>query len=94
MKRIAALSLCLALIGMAKGSAALNFCVEPREPSCISFKMGDWDDSDFRLCKMEVEGYLRDLSTWQDCVADDANARARKAVDKFNCYARGQSVCF
>jgi hypothetical protein len=93
MKFIAAFMLCLAaLLGVAKGAEA--YCFEPSEPGCISFKVGDWSEGDFRLCKMEVEHYLSQLSNWQDCVVREANDRADKVVDKFNCYAKGQSVCF
>jgi hypothetical protein len=94
MKLCVALSLSLAiLIGAVKESQAISMCFEPSEPGCIAYKIGDWDENDFRLCKMEVERYLNQLSTWQDCVIDEADRNAKHAVNKFNCYAKGGTFC-
>ncbi len=76
-----------------RGADAISFCFEPTEPGCLSMKLGDWDDADFNLCRSEVERFLKALDDWQDCVARDAQVRAKKAVDRFNCYARAERYC-
>jgi hypothetical protein len=93
MKYIAMTVIAVTLVGNSAAATAFVFCSEPREPICLTMKIGDWDESDFDRCRMEVRSYIDELQRWQDCIVDDANARAKKAVDKFNCYAKGSSFC-
>lgn len=83
-----------AIIAIAAQKAlAISFCDEPSQPACIAYKIGDWNDFQFSQCKSEVETYLKRLVDWQNCVADEADQAAKKAVNKFNCYAKGQQFC-
>jgi hypothetical protein len=82
-------------------SVAFSYCIEPTEPGCISYKIAEWDDHDFERCRAEVAGFVREMSNWQDCIVsevnrrvEDGDRRAKHAIDKFNCYAEGSSVCF
>jgi hypothetical protein len=82
--------------------AASYYCSEPSEPMCIGIVMsseaGFESESDFQLCKMQVERYLVQWDNWVECHADEATDKKNEAVEAFNCRARGGkligSVCF
>ncbi|MCZ6161258.1 hypothetical protein [Campylobacter ureolyticus] len=41
-------------------------------PYCVEF--GNFNsDSDFEMCKMEIENYLRDLQEYIQCLEDEIN---------------------
>ncbi len=86
----------LALIFVSSVSpAGAQWCSEPSKPFCL--EMGQTDD----WCRGEVEQFLTREKEFRDCLVDDANRRieeskrrARQAVEKWNCYAKGNSFCF
>lgn len=88
-----------ALLGLAfalfAAPAGAQWCSEPSKPFCLD--MGQTDD----WCRSEVEQFLTREKEFRECLVDDANRRieeskrrARQAVEKWNCYAKGSSFCF
>lgn len=48
------------------------YCYKPTMPYCVEF--GNFNsDSDFEMCKMEVENYLRGLQEYIQCLEDEIN---------------------
>ncbi|MCZ6103026.1 MAG: hypothetical protein E6258_00300 [Campylobacter ureolyticus] len=48
------------------------YCCKPTMPYCVEF--GNFNsDSDFEMCKMEIENYLRDLQEYIQCLEDEIN---------------------
>ena len=48
------------------------YCYKPTMPYCVEF--GNFNsDSDFEMCKMEIENYLRDLQEYIQCLEDEIN---------------------
>ncbi len=75
---------------------AVMFCSEPRIPTCLSLGMGFSNQSDFDMCKMEMTFYQKRVKEYRDCLDQEIQEtinRYNKAVEKFNCYARGNSFC-
>jgi hypothetical protein len=68
---------------------AFGYCSEPQEPTCVQI----WSDSGFDLCKSQVQQYLGELDDWVQCISHEADDRAKKIVDRFNCHAKGSSFC-
>jgi hypothetical protein len=69
-------------------------CFEPSDPTCLMF--GDTmknDQSAFALCRIEVQGFVKQVRDYQSCVNDAANTKVKKIIERFNCYARGESLC-
>ena len=76
------------------------YCNEPSEPSCIDMLGISRDQFSFDMCKSEVESYLSDVQSYKDCLINEAKSKmadvsneASSVIDKFNCYARGSSIC-
>lgn len=71
-------------------------CYKPTMPYCVEF--GNFNSkSDFEMCKMEVENYLRDLQEYIQCLEDEINEaieEQNEVIKKFNCKARGDSYCY
>jgi hypothetical protein len=82
---------------LAAGPAtAQMFCSPPREPSCIETLRWSRDEFAFQLCRMEVEAFRREVRDYLRCLADEGNRAIRdldRAIDRFNCHARGGSFC-
>ena len=72
------------------------YCSEPSPPYCID-SYGTFDDEwSFNRCKNEVESYLSEVASFQNCLADwhsAAGDEADAAIEKFNCKAQGNSFC-
>ena len=88
-----------AALFVALAPSARAFCIEPTEPFCLSYD-GDRIGKDryaFDACRDEVKSYLRKLNDHRQCVVDEmteeTRARAKKVVDRFNCYAEGGGLC-
>jgi hypothetical protein len=82
-------------------SSYAYYCSEPSEPSCIDMLGISRDQFSFDMCKSEVESYLADVDAYKNCLISEANSKieetsseASSVIDKFNCYARGESICF
>ena len=73
-------------------------CYKPTIPMCVENYYGNFNSkSDFEMCKMEVENYLRDLQEYIQCLEDEINEaieEQNKVIKKFNCKARGDSYCY
>ena len=80
--------------------SALAYCSEPSEPNCPI--LGRFtSELDFDMCKGDVEQYVRDVHSYVNCLydeADQAQVEGQRKVDnvieKFNCHARGETICF
>ncbi|MGX3010968.1 hypothetical protein ACWIUD_05310 [Helicobacter sp. 23-1044] len=68
--------------------------MQPSEPYCVDSKYTYEDEYRFKSCKREVERYLQDLDKYVVCVANEAQEQAQKTINKFNCYASGESFCY
>jgi hypothetical protein len=75
--------------------AGAQWCSEPSKPFCLD--MGQTDD----WCRSEVEQFLAREKEFRDCLVDEANQRIEESkrrsklvVEKWNCYAKGNSFCF
>jgi hypothetical protein len=72
------------------------FCTEPRDPECPI--LGRFNsDFEFQMCKSEMEDYERKLNRYLSCLDDeksDAIKKYNKSVERFNCHARGENICF
>jgi hypothetical protein len=95
----------LRMLGRAVATLALAFvtsispvsarwCIEPSKPFCLD--IGQPDD----WCRSEVEQFLAREKEFRDCLVDEANQRieeskrrSKQVVEKWNCYAKGNSFC-
>ena len=93
MKVIGPLIFAAALLGLSTAASAFGMCMEPQEAMCLRYKVGDWSERDFDLCRTEMKSYVDQLQRWQDCIVDEANDKAKSAVNRFNCYARRENFC-
>lgn len=80
--------------GVSISPAVAQWCSEPSKPFCLD--LGQPDD----WCRSEVEQYLVREREFRECLVDDANRRmeeskrrARQTIEKWNCYAKGNSFC-
>lgn len=71
-----------------------SYCSEPSEPYCVSSKYTYESKYQFESCKQEVEWHLQKLERYAICVADESKKKMQDTVDKFNCYASGNSYCY
>lgn len=69
------------------------FCTEPREPFCLN-GMHLNSEADFDDCRFDVENYGKKLQDYLECTQEDATTKYKKAINKFNCYASGETLCF
>ena len=72
------------------------YCYKPTMPYCVEF--GNFNSkSDFEMCKMEVENYLRDLQEYIHCLEDEiseAIEEQNEVIKKFNYKTRGDIYCY
>lgn len=72
----------------------------PGLPSCTTSltERRFYDGFDAQLCRSEVETLKNELARWADRMAADvefdAQTKADRAIERFNCYARGGRYCF
>lgn len=78
-------------------SAAFGpFCSEPRKPFCVDYGNSFKDEDSFRSCRNDVESYTRAVDHYVDCLNDARSAaikESNRVVDRFNCKARGGTIC-
>ena len=76
---------------------AAMFCSEPSPPSCVTMNIGGFSNKfDFDMCKLAMERYASEVKEYSDCLERgkaEAVENFNKAVKKFNCYARGETLC-
>lgn len=89
--------LSLFLVLSARGAAAIGFCSEPSVPSCLSSMLITGpDELLFSMCHSSMQSYQSDVEEYQACLkrsAQDVVDEYNAAVRKFNCIARGGSMC-
>ena len=78
---------------MVFGEQALAYCSEPVEPSCIDMLSMSRDQFSVDMCRLEVESYISDMQSYVECVQRDASSKVDEQIDRYNCYARGESFC-
>lgn len=97
MKKLTFALIQVALIASFSGSAqAVLFCSEPTEPSCLMFARKFENKREFDNCKREMESYAMYIKDYRQCLENEKTSALQqynKAVDKFNCLARGESIC-
>ncbi len=91
----------LATAMSAEQVGAYGFCSVPREPSCVDMMGISKDEFTFQMCRNELESYRRQVQSYIRCLIDevasereDKTRKLNRAIDRFNCYAQGGSVCF
>lgn len=70
---------------------------KPSEPVCLQFVPPNIDEFWFNSCRFEVEQFQQQTVEFLDCLRrdqKDAIDAVNKAVERFNCYARRERVCF
>lgn len=98
MNRIAVnLALCLIVVLSSNfPSYAIMMCSEPRDPGCPIF--GNFDDQfAFDSCKAEMESYANRVDRYLQCLNDEKSGvvkKYNKSVERFNCFASGNDICF
>ncbi len=84
--------------------AAHAFCSMQSEPMCLTLETPFKNSTSFQWCKNEMDRYEKALKDYKACVLEEAMEEVRRkndeaarkynrAVDKFNCYARGERFC-
>lgn len=76
------------------GASVAMFCSEPSAPYCLN---SDFSDKyDFESCQSNMKSYLRNVADYRECLQNESNQaldEANKAIKKFNCRAKGESLC-
>jgi hypothetical protein len=81
---------------LATAAPAMDYCVEPGEPSCINSRYSFDDELSALRCKREVEGYLRKTGDYVACLERVQEAQLQKSsatLSKLNCRIRGTLGC-
>ena len=71
----------------ASPALAYNFCSEPSPPSCARMFGAFYDESEFDLCRMQMQRYKTEVEDYSACLAraaDEAIEEYNLAVKKFN----------
>lgn len=89
--------LLVSLIALLPVSAeAMGFCSEPTKPYCVD-QYGTFEDEwSFERCKSDVSTYVQQVRDYADCLEQerqDAIQAAQKAIERFNCKAKGDTFC-
>jgi hypothetical protein len=86
----------LFLTAIAQQASAAMYCTRPRDPDCPM--LGKFDsDYEFQSCKSDMESYQVAVNKYAQCLDDEKSSTIKefnKAVERFNCYARGETMCF
>lgn len=96
MIRAAYFSGALLLVATSIPQALAFSCFDPSPPYCVA-DYGRFDtDTDFEICRSDMERYQRQVNDYRECVArearekmEDSLRRYNRAVDDFNRRARG-----
>jgi hypothetical protein len=87
-----------ALAALARTNAIAQVwpCFEPTAPYCMSW-IGTFDSAyAISLCRVEADRYRDEVAEFRRCVvasADQALEQFNRNVERFNCRARGSTVC-
>ena len=81
--------------------SAYAYCSEPSEPSCLDTLGLMQDEMWFNMCRSEVASYVSDVEDYIGCrirevksEQTDLTQKANEAIERFNCYASGNSFCY
>lgn len=71
---------------------------QPKVPECLSGgRLKFFDSGEANPCRADVEEFKAEIEQWAeqeaDSVSSDAHQKSERAVNRFNCYARGGLVC-
>lgn len=83
-------------LGDQAGAKSILGCREPSRPVCLDFPPTLDGPGMFERCRFDVEQFQRETKEYVECMMEDTQEAidaAKKAVDQFNCYARGGQVC-
>jgi hypothetical protein len=86
----------LLLACIASPAGAQVLCSEPRKPICLDLNPSFNSETDFSLCRMEVEMFVKGNKEYVACLhaeIEAAAARTKKMIERFNCRARNESFC-
>lgn len=76
------------------GASVAMYCSEPSAPYCLNMDFSD--KYDFESCQRKMKSYLSDVEDYRECLINESEEtleEANKAVKKFNCRAKGESLC-
>ncbi len=59
-------------------------CYKPWVPNCVDNYGGFNSNSNFDICKSEVENYLEDVQRYVKCITDEAEDDIKKAIEEQN----------
>lgn len=86
----------LAALLAATPASAQMFCSPPPQPYCIDTLGFSRDEFAFQSCRMDVERFQRQVREFVQCLDDERERAIRdlnRAIERFNCHARGESFC-
>lgn len=76
-------------------------CYEPMPPVCVNFDHTYQNDRLFQNCREELNSYFLAVEQYQKCLVDAVNRKiqdmdreTQSRVDRFNCKAEGNTLCF
>ncbi len=72
-----------------------GFCTPPSAPSCPATGRF-YSDSEIRSCESDMRSYESSVRAYTDCLKDESDTAVReyeRAVERFNCYAKGSTMC-
>lgn len=75
---------------------AIDYCIEPGEPSCINSRYAFENELSSVRCKREVESYLDQISDYIGCLEHLKELHMQKSsamLSKLNCRMRGTLTC-
>ncbi len=84
-----------------QATAYVSYCTEPIEPTCIVLLGLSRDQFSFDLCRNQIEAYVSNIDAYIACRVRalenerrDLNRKADEYIERFNCHARGEDLCF
>ena len=95
-KNAAVLFVLLSSLFATMAASAIDYCLEPGEPTCINSRYSFDDELSALRCKREVEGYLRQIGEYVTCLERLQEAQLQKSsttLSKLNCRIRGTLGC-
>lgn len=85
----------LLVVATAPGEA-LEDCIEPNEPSCISSRYSFEEQLAAVRCRRDVDYYLREAGEFVNCLERKKQTimqRSSQLLSKLNCRTRGELQC-
>lgn len=80
------------------GASVAMYCSEPSAPYCLNRDFSD--EYDFESCQRNMKAYLEEVDEYRECLLNEATEKSNEALEeandaikKFNCRARGESLC-